>query len=411
MNVLIVTQYFWPENFRINDLVVGLVERGHDVTVYTGIPNYPGGKVFKGYGFFNKAENYQGAKIIRVPLIPRGSGGAVRLGLNYLSFAAVASVMAPLLCRGKSDIIFVFSPSPITVGLPAIVLKWLKSCPILFWVQDLWPESLSATGNVTSKTALSLVERLVRLIYSHCDQILVSSRAYIPRVRMYCSAEKRIDYFPQFVEDIYRPLLLLPHSQQQALMPKGFKIMFAGNIGAAQDFGTILDAAERLREHSSIHWVIIGDGRKRSWVEEEIIKRRLQASVHLLGQHPLDLMPLFFAVADVMLVTLKNDLLFSLTVPGKTQSYLACGKPIIAVLEGEGARIVEEAGAGKACQPGNAEALARAVLNMYRLPEETRRRMGQSGLEYHQKHFERTMLLDRLNNWFYERKDNGRKHP
>ncbi len=152
MKILIVTQYFWPETFRINDLAQGLIERGHQVTVLTGLPNYPGGKFFEGYGYRGPyRQDYGGVDVIRVPLIPRGNGGGFQLALNYFAFAVSGAVLAPLRCRGSFDAILVFEPSPITVGVPAIVLRALKRVPLLFWVQDLWPESLSATGAVKSR--------------------------------------------------------------------------------------------------------------------------------------------------------------------------------------------------------------------------------------------------------------------
>lgn len=397
MRILIVSQYFWPENFRINDLAVGLVERGHDVTVLTGIPNYPGGAFFPEYGFFKKKrEEYKGVRIHRVPLLPRGNGSGPRLALNYLSFAFFASILSPLYCREKFDLIFVFEPSPITVGLPALVLKKIKSIPILFWVQDLWPESLSATGVIRSEKILNSVRKLVCFIYRHCDRILIQSKAFSPSVLRLVSCPDCIHYFPNTAEELYQPVHLEHDASEHEKVTSGFRVMFAGNIGAAQDFGTILEAAERLKDYSEIQWVIIGDGRKRGWVEEEIAKRDLGKTVHLLGRYPIESMPRFFSLAHVLLVTLKDEPIFALTIPSKIQSYLACAKPIIACLNGEGARVVEEASAGLTCPAENHEALAEAVLKMYRLPESIRTDMGNKGREYFLREFERNVLLDRL---------------
>src|SRR5690349_8507872 len=183
MKILIVSQYFWPESFRINDLALGLKERGHNVTVLTGMPNYPSGRLFSGYAMFSPTkEIFEGIPILRVPLIPRGSKGRWRLALNYISFALCASLLAPLRCKGPFDIIFVFEPSPVTVGIPALVLKKLMQAPIVFWVQDLWPESLSATGAVKSQRVLQWVANLVGYIYRRCDCILVQSEGFIPYV-------------------------------------------------------------------------------------------------------------------------------------------------------------------------------------------------------------------------------------
>lgn len=403
MKVLIVTQYFWPENFRINDLAEGLVERGHEVTVLTGIPNYPEGKFNPGYGWFKKTrEVYKGITILRVPLLARGDGGGIRLALNYFSFALFSSIFSPMICRDKYDLIFVFEPSPITVGLPALVLKKVKSIPILFWVQDLWPESLAATGAVRSPGILRWVEKLVRIIYQGCDKILVTSRGYFSPILALGIDKNKLLYFPQSVEGLYKPVAVDAGAAEYSLMPEGFRVLFAGNIGAAQSFETILDAAEGLADHPEIQWVLVGDGRMRSWVESEVQRRNLMRSVHLLGRHPVEAMPRFFALADVLLVTLKKEPIFALTIPGKVQSYLACGKPIVAALDGEGSSLVREALAGLACPAEDAEALAAAVLAMYQMPIAQRQAMGQCGQQYYLENFDREMLISKLEGWMAE---------
>ena len=400
MKILIVTQYFWPEEFRINDLAIGLRERGHEVTIYTGKPNYPGGHFFPGYGLFSRSnEDYRGVRVVRVPLLPRGTGGSATLVINYLSFAVFASLLAPFRDTGACDIILVYEPSPITVGLPAIVLKWIKRAPILFWVQDLWPENLSATGAVRARPVLALVDQLVRFIYRRCDLVLVQSKAFISRIRAQGVPEHRLRYCPNSAEEIYRPVIVEPGALERGMMPGGFRVMFAGNIGAAQDFETILGAAERTRERGDIHWIIVGDGRLRDWVEQEVGRRNLLKTVHLLGRHPLESMPRFFALADVMLVTLKDEPVFALTIPSKIQSYLACGRPVVAALEGEGARVIEESGAGISVKAGNADVLAEAILKLHRTPATEREAMGQRGLEYFRQHFERSVLLSRIEDW------------
>lgn len=403
MHVLIVTQYFWPENFRINDVALGLKERGHEVTVLTGQPNYPDGRFFPGYGFLSRMEEgYHGIRVLRVPLIPRGNGGTLRLLLNFCSFALFASVFGAWRCRGSYDAILVFEPSPVTVGIPAIVLKKLRGAPILFWVQDLWPESLSATGATESRRILSIVESLVRSIYRQCDRILVQSEAFRAPIERLGVKHEDIMYFPNSAEPFYQPLSLDREAPEHGHLPKGFRIVFGGNIGKAQSFETILDAAELLKGRQDIHWIILGDGRMFSWVYDEVRSRGLGQTVHLLGRFPPESMPRYFALADVLLVTLLNQPIFSLTIPSKVQSYLACGKPIIAALGGEGARVVQEAGAGLTPTPEDAKALAHAVLTMYQIPEDARRTMGLRGRSYFETHFERALLLERLDGWITE---------
>ncbi|MGH7146379.1 MAG: glycosyltransferase family 4 protein [Nitrospiraceae bacterium] len=401
MKILIVSQYFWPESFRINDLALGLKERGHEVTVLTGMPNYPSGRMFSGYTMFSPTnERFEGIPILRFPLIPRGNGRRWRLALNYVSFALSASLLAPLRCKGPFDSIFVFEPSPVTVGIPALVLKKLTRVPIVFWVQDLWPESLSATGAVRSQRVLRWVAKLVRFIYRRCDCVLVQSEGFIPYVTAMGADPQRVMYFPNWAESLYHPVEVGADAPERAEMPDGFRVMFAGNIGAAQSFETILDAAERLKKHYDIHWVILGDGHRKSWVEEQVIARGLKGQVHLLGSRPLESMPRYFALADALLVSLKKDPLFAATIPSKVQSYLACGRPILAVLEGSGAAVVRDAGAGMVCAPDDGRGLAEAVLRLFQLSQQERSLMGQKARYYYDRHFERNMLLDRLESVF-----------
>lgn len=394
MKILIVSQYFWPENFRINDLAIGLIERGHKVTVLTGMPNYPEGKLFPGYGFFIRREEYEGVKIIRVPLVSRGNGRSSRLIANYISFALMACLLGPFLCSGQFNLIFVCQLSPVTVGLPALLLKRIKRIPIIFWILDLWPESLSATGAIKSPFILKMVDVLVRFIYRGCDKIVVSSKGFIPSVAKKLECSGHISYFPNWQEPEYADIVTFTKS-----LPEGFRIVFAGNIGVAQDFETILSVAVKLKRYKDIQWIILGDGRRLDWLTKQIELRNLSASFHLKGRYPANMMPVFFAQADVLLVTLKRDPLFALTVPGKIQSYMACGRPIVAALDGEGGRLITESGSGLSVPSEDVEQLSNAILTMYRMPKEEREAMGKRGQEYCEKNFSREVLLDRLNGW------------
>lgn len=401
LKILIVTQYFWPENFRINDLAGELHARGHAVTVVTGIPNYPTGRFYPGYGWFTrKRENWNGIEIIRCALLPRGAGGGVRLALNYLSFALTASLIAPWRCRGDFDVIFAFEPSPITVALPAIVFKRLKRAPLFLWVLDLWPESLAAAGAVRSRAVLGLIGRMVRAIYRACDVILAQSRGFIPRIEQTGAAPDKIRYFPSWAESVFTAAPAAHPGVSLPALPPGFRVMFAGNVGAAQGFAGILDAATILKAHAEIQWVILGEGRMLEWARTEVRARGLEGSVHLLGAYPLELMPLFFRQADIMLVTLKRDPIFALTIPAKVQSYLACGRPIAAMLDGEAARIVTEAGAGLASPADNPQALADNILAFNRMPAAGRENMGKAARNYYELHFERGGLIAQLEDWF-----------
>jgi glycosyltransferase involved in cell wall biosynthesis len=407
MRILIVTNHFWPENFRITDLAVDMQKRGHEVSVLTGVPDYPEGRFYEGYGFFKRRfEIYRGVKISRFPLIPRGKGRAWELALNYLSSAFFACLLAPFYCRDKYDVIFVFDTSPITIGLPAIVLKKLKSIPMIFWVLDLWPESLSATGAVRSPRVLGMVRSLVRFIHGQCDRILVSSRGFVQSIEETGGYDHGLTFFPNWVEPEY--LIDKAEGTFEALpaLPDGFRVMFAGNIGVAQDFDTILAAAELLASYPDIHWVILGDGRMAEWVKDQVRQRNLGGQFHLLGRYPAEAMPQFFAQADALLMTLRREPIFALTVPGKLQSYMACGKPIIAGLDGEGGKLVEESGAGLSCPAESPNELAGRVLELYRMPPSVRNEFGEQGIKYCKEHFDRSMLFTKLETMMVELVEN-----
>lgn len=397
MKILLVCQYFHPEGFRVNELAFELQKRGHSVTVLTGFPNYPSGRVFRGYFRFSALrEVLNGVTILRTPLIPRFGGRSWNLVLNYLSFAFLSVLSAPFRCREKFDVVFVYQLSPVTMALPGIVIKWLQGIKLVLYIQDLWPESLSATGAVRSPGLLGWVRALVRRIYRASDLILVQSRAFIPLVEQNCSTQKRIEYFPTQAESFYRPVEFQEARLKEfGLSHSAFRICFAGNIGVAQDFETILDVVERLRGHP-IQWMVLGDGRMRKWLEDEVAARGLGDRVFLLGAFPATAMPGFFGLADAMLVTLRPDPAFDQTLPIKVQSYLACAKPIVAALGGEGERVIRESGAGFVAPPGKPLELAAAVLKMAELSAVERRAMGERGHQYFRQNFETQILVSKL---------------
>ncbi len=394
MRVLIVSQYFWPEGFRINEVSKSLLDKGIEVEVLTGKPNYPRGEMFSGYRAWGcQREIHQGLNIHRIPLLARGKGG-VRLALNYLSFILSGLLFAPWMLRGKKfDVIFIYAPSPILQAIPAIFLGWLKGCPVVLWVQDLWPESLSATGHVQNRIVLKLVEQAVRFIYKHSDLLLVQSRAFEAPVRALAS-DTPIVYYPNSVDDTFAQPATMETPVVEGL-GEGFSVMFAGNIGAAQVVGVIVEAASLLREHADIHFVVLGDGSSREWMLKEARQRGL-ANLHLPGRFPVETMPGFMQKASALLVTLADRPIFAATVPNKVQAYLAAGRPIIACLNGEGARLVAEAGAGLATPAEDASALADTILHLYRLSAGEREKMGENGRRYYQQHFDHDRLVDEL---------------
>lgn len=401
MRVLVVSQYFWPEVFRVNEIVSELRARGHEVTVLTGLPNYPGGQVFEDYAKDSAAfGDYHGAEVIRLPLRPRGQG-SIRLLLNYWSFVFWGCLLGPWRLRGRRfDAIFCFETSPITSALPAVLLRRLKRAPLLLWVLDLWPDTLAAVGMVRSERGLNAVGALVRFIYKRCDLILAQSRSFFPAIERWSQAPAKTRYFPQWAEAIFDgDMARVATAPELAAHTGAFKIMFAGNVGDAQDFPALLAAAEATRTRSDIHWLIVGEGRQAEWVRTEIQRRGLQSTVFMLGRHPIERMPEFFKGADALLVSLKAEPIFAMTIPGKVAAYLAASRPLLAMLDGEGAQVIQEAGAGLVARAGNGSELASLAQQLLATPPEERAAMGRRAREYCRQHFDRVALIDQLEHW------------
>jgi glycosyltransferase involved in cell wall biosynthesis len=404
MRLLVVSQYFWPEDFRVNDFVVGMRERGHEVTVLTGLPNYPGGKIYKAYrGDPTAHARFHDVDVVRVPLVPRGSN-AVMLALNYLSFALSASLLGPWKLRGRAfDAIFVFQTSPITAALPALLLRRLKRAPVLMWILDLWPETLAAVGVIRDRRLLALVGLLVRFIYRRCDRILIQSQAFRDSLLAHGARPDQIRYFPNWIEPTFEGGLgdAVP-APELAPYAGGFNVMFAGNIGEAQDMPAVMDAAALTRDVPGLRWLIVGDGRAADLLRSEIARHGLQDRVILLGRHPMDRMPAFMAGADALLVSLRAAPVFDMTVPGKVQSYLASGLPVVAMLDGEGARVVAGSGGGFASPASDGAALAGNVRRLVAMTVAERAAMGAAAQAYAARHFSRATLFDAFVEWAAE---------
>lgn len=404
LKVLVVTQYFWPENMRINDMVRDLTIKGHTVTILTGLPNYPEGEVFDSYR--NNPANFTsfaGAEVVRVPMIPRGKR-SISLALNYASFFVIASLFGIFrLRRRKFDAVFVYAVSPIMVAIPAILIGRIKQAPVFVWVLDLWPETLRAVGIIRNPRLLALVGRMVSWIYDRADYLLLQSRSFLENVKQYCTrdmAEKRQVYFPSWAEDTFSN----PSAVSTPLVEPDssiFTVVFAGNLGEAQDFPAVLQAAESLKDKIAVRWVIVGDGRQSKWLAGQVQSRGLH-NVKLLGRHPLEAMPGLFAQADALLVSLKTNDVFERTIPGKVQAYLASGRPILGMINGEAARVICESGAGFVCDSGDAAGLARITRLLAGASAHQRNAMGEAGRAYYLAHYSKPVLMTQLEALFRE---------
>jgi glycosyltransferase involved in cell wall biosynthesis len=393
-NILIVSQYFWPESFQINSVAKSLNESGVDVTIMTGKPNYPKGMFFEGYGFWGcTRECYDGMEVFRVPITPRRNKNTF-LFLNYLSFVISGSFFGYFLLRNKKfDAIFVYAPSPIFQAIPAIIFGKLWKIPVVLWVQDLWPESLQATGAIKNKSVLKLVGTAVATLYKSCALILVQSAAFIEPVRL-LAQNKKVLYHPNSVDEIF---LIRTHDSIKSLSvaPAPFIIIFAGNIGHAQAVEVIVEAADLLREIKNIRFDIYGSGSRLEWLKGEVVQRGL-CNINCLGHFPVEVMPDILGGANALLVTLGAEEIFKYTVPNKIQAYLAVGRPIVASLDGEGARIVEMANAGLTTPAGDSISLSQAILRLYNSTPEELLIMGENGKAYFDKEFNMDRLTKKL---------------
>lgn len=398
MKLLLWSQYFWPETFRINELVRDLVRSGLSVTVLTGKPNYPEGQLFPGYRSAGiQHGEFSGAKLVRIPMLPRGSGSSWRLMINYLSFILSGYLLAPFALRRQHfDAVFVYAPSPLLQALPAILLARLNRAPLIVWVQDLWPESLSAMGHVRNRLVLGVVKTLVRHIYKCADSILIQSAAFREPVARLVRDAGKIHYFPNSADVPAHDATGGEAAHRVAQeMHECFAVVFTGNIGQAQAVETIIAAAERLRAQEDIRLYVVGSGSRAAWMAAEI-QRRMLGNLRLTGRFPATDMPVILSAASALLVTLNNDPVGAYTIPSKMQTYLGAGRPIVACMNGEGARVVDEAQAGLTCPAEDSFALADAVKRLRSMSASQRLLLGQNGYRYFLRHFESSHLITEL---------------
>ena len=362
MRILIVSQYFYPENFKINDIAFFLKSKEFDVTVLTSKPNYPEGKFFKGYNFFNKnTEIINGVKIIRVPTTPRLNGGALGMILNYLSFLFFGFFVFLFKIKNKYDLVFATLLTPATSLLPMIWIKRRFKIPVILWVLDLWPDSFYANTGFRINLVSKLIEKISDQVYNNADSIFISSNYFRKPIIKRLNSTKRFSFFPNWAEDIFYNKIKNT-SLDQFTYPDGFNIVFTGNIGESQGFEDIVEAA-KMTSHTSINWILIGDGRKRDWIKNQIVDHNIK-NIYIPGRYPMELMPSYFSLADSLLITLKKDEVFSNTLPAKLQPYLTSGKPILGNLSGEGLDIIQNNSIGLACDPGNPAQLANLAIEM-----------------------------------------------
>lgn len=386
--ILIYTNHFYPENFKVNEIADILADQGNYVHVITGLPNYPAGKIFDGYGFFKKGneEIRNNLTVKRLPLIPRGDGSKFRLILNYLSyFCSVCLYTLYIICsKKKFDVVFVHHTSPFFITLPPALYSWIRGSKSILWDLDMWPDTLVALGMLKTKIIINVMEWGMSRVYRTYDHILLGSRSFLEKA-IQRVGEGRAYYFPNWAEEIFeRESFDSPDFEYH--FPEGLKIMYAGNIGQAQDFQQLLKTIIILKD-KPVSWLLVGDGRKREWFEKQIILEGLTSKVIFYGNQHIRYMPYFFSNADIMFLSLKDELIFHKTVPAKLQAYMASGKPVLAMISGEGAKLIKESSGGLVADSGDFKELSNLVIKFLELDQEDLVKMGANNLAYYKENF------------------------
>ena len=405
MKLCIFTNHFFPEDFKVNDIAFDLAKKGYEITVITAVPDYPHGKFYDGYSLFKRRkEIVNGVLVYRLPIIPRGKGGKISLMLNYISyFISVLFFTIFFLYRNKYDAIFVHLTSPFFIGLPAVLLKRKHHIPLIFWVLDLWPESLTAAGGINNKFILKTQIKLVQNVYKNCDKILIGSQGFKKSICEKGDYADKLIYFPNWAESIVSSGNTINYLELEPFVnfrSKEFVLLFAGNIGEAQNLDCIIDAAFVLKDIETVKFVFLGDGRRREKLIQKANTLNLSDTVFFPGRYPLETMPVFMQRANVLLVSLKDELIFNLTVPSKLQFYMAQGKPVLAMLNGDGAELIKEADCGIAVPANDVIEFQNAIKRLYDMPPSVLTRMGNNGKKYYEKHFSKEKRINQLEEIF-----------
>ena len=400
--ILVVGQHFWPEGFRINDICDYFVEHGVDIEVLCGLPNYPQGKFYPGYSLRGPyREVHNGIKVFRSPELPRGDNSNLRIFLNYVSFPVSSLFHLPRLMFGKYDKVFLYQLSPVMMSISGILLSKIRRIESTMYVLDLWPENLFSVLDVKNKGFRRLAERISHWHYRQPNKIVVLSEQMRDKIKSITGLpDEKISVVPQACESLYE---VEAHDAELAgRLGDGFKVVFTGNISPAQSFGTIVDAAEELKNEglTDIKWVIVGDGMSRADLEEDVRQRGLDEVFLFEGHHPVADIPKYTTLADVLVACLVKSDLLEATIPAKVMSYIASGRPLALAMDGEVGQLVEdEAKCGLVGPAGDAAALAGNIRKLYHMAPEERRGLGVQGKAYHFANLERSIVLNKLKNF------------
>jgi len=402
--ILVVSQHFWPESFRINDICDSFVEHGFEVDVLCGIPNYPKGQFFDGYGYFkNKRQTVNGMKVRRCIEIKRGNNSNIRIFLNYISFPATSIFSLPYLMRQKYDKIFLFQTSPVMMSLAGILLGKLKKIETTMYVLDLWPENLYSVLNIRNRMLRKFMHSTSNWYYRNTNKLIANSQKLMELLKERTNKEdSHIVYIPQFCEKIYETSI--DDAELKARFSETFNMVYTGNISPAQSFETVIEAAKILKSkgYNDIAWIIVGDGMSKSWLEGEVQKGDLSDNFIFIGHVPIEEVPKYTNIADGLFACLSKIELLDATIPAKTFSYYAAGRPMALAMDGEIQQIIQESKAGYAVDTEDSAGLADAVAKLHDASEDERKAMGESAKKYYFKHFERNLNMKKLIDFMFD---------
>lgn len=394
-HILVVSQYFYPETFRINDMCQEWVKRGYKVTVVTGIPNYPMGKTFEGYGLTKKRhEFWNGIEIYRILLIPRGSS-SIGMMMNYTSFM-VSGMFAGKIKNIKADYVFSFEVSPMTQVLTGISFAKKLHVPHYLYVQDLWPENVITVTGISNPVIIKPIDKMVDYIYKNTDEIFATSPSFVDAI---CNRKVPVDrdkvhYWPQYAEEFYRPCE--KKAVNEIPTDDSFKVIFTGNIGTAQGL-QILPKTAKLLKDEKIKFVMVGDGRYLDGFNKEVEKLGVKEKFVMVPRQPAERIPELLAACDATFLSFQDAELWTMTIPAKLQSYMACGMPVIAAAQGETERVIIEAQCGVCSEIGNADELSVKIKEMMTADLNE---MRKNSRKYFEEHFDKQMLMDQMEEYF-----------
>lgn len=397
--ILVVTQHFWPETFRINDICDYLVENDCEVEVLCGLPNYPKGKLFDGYSFFRKRKQiHNGTTIYRAPEITRGNNSNMRVFLNYLSFPFFSLFHIPRMVFTHYDKIFLYQTSPVMMSVSGVILGKLKRTETTMYVLDLWPENLYSVLPVKNNLLRKVIEKVSHWHYKNADKLIVLSEKMKERViETTGKSDEKVIILPQSCEKLYEQDIDDPSLKKQ--FNKGFNAVFTGSITPAQSFETVVDTASILKKKgiTDINWIIVGDGMALNHVKQLVKEAGLSNSFHFEGQRPVADMPRYSGVADVLFGCLVRSEFLEATIPAKVMSYIASGKPMVLSMDGEVQQLINSTiKCGLVGPTEDTAALAANIEKIYKLSNKERAAMGKRARDYHFKHLERSIVMSKL---------------